>query len=147
MKYSVGQILYVVLNKKNQVYPMQVVEIITKRTLSGEAIQYLLQGGLDSSTTILLENVDGEIYESAEEVKETLTHRATTQIAKIVALAERKSQEWYSSPSEEIKSAQPQQASPTQEIPVNDRTVPVRLSDGTIANVKLPDGSSSEVLI
>jgi hypothetical protein len=34
--YSIGQVLFVVLNKKSQIYPMQVIEIITKKTLQGE---------------------------------------------------------------------------------------------------------------
>ena len=43
MNYSVGQILFVVLNKKGQVYPMQVIEEIRKKTLKGEVTTYVLQ--------------------------------------------------------------------------------------------------------
>jgi len=97
MAYRVGQVLFVVLHKKMQVYPMMVVEEITKRTMKGEETNYVLQGGVDPSTTILLNQVDGEIFESADEAKYVLTNRATAQIEKIVDAAVSKASEWYSS--------------------------------------------------
>jgi len=56
--YIVGQVLYFVLSKKNQVYPMQVVEIITKKTLAGEEVSYILQAGPEKETKITFDQVD-----------------------------------------------------------------------------------------
>ena len=97
MKYSVGQILFVIMNKKNQVYPMQVVEEITKKTLRGEVTNYVLQGGSSIESTIMLDQVDGEVFDSADEVRRILQARASAQINKLVSAAVDKSKEWYES--------------------------------------------------
>ena len=94
--YYIGQVVFVVLNKKHQIYPMQVVETVTKKTLKGEEVNYYLQAGSDKNTTVLLNEVDGEIFTSAESAKTTLIDRATIQITKLVESAEKKSKEWYS---------------------------------------------------
>ena len=52
MIYQIGQILFVVLAKKNQVYPMRIVEVITKKSLKGEEVKYLLQAGSDPATRL-----------------------------------------------------------------------------------------------
>jgi hypothetical protein len=95
MKYDVGQILFVVLNKKGQVYPMQVIEEITKKTLKGEEKNYVLQGGADTDSKVLLDKVDGEIFHSAVEARDALISRATAQIDRLVSNAVLKSKEWY----------------------------------------------------
>ena len=112
---------------------MMVVEEITKRTMRGEETNYVLQGGSDSSTTILLNKVDGEIFESADEAKYVLTNRATAQIEKIVDDAVVRAAEWYSS--------QPENESTSQEVmslsSSNDPAeVKIELPDGTVANLK-----------
>lgn len=93
--YEIGQVVFVVLSKKQQIFPMQVVETVTKKTLQGEEIKYCLQAGSDKSTKIMLDQLDGEIFTSAEESKNTLVARATTQIHALVDSAEKKANEWY----------------------------------------------------
>jgi hypothetical protein len=133
MSYRVGQVLFVVLNKKMQVYPMMVVEEITKRTMRGEETNYVLQGGSDSSTTILLNQVDGEIFESADEAKYVLTNRATAQIEKIVDDAVVRAAEWYSSPPENESTSQEVMSLSSSNDPAE---VKIELPDGTVANLK-----------
>jgi len=138
MKYRVGQILFAVLNKKMQVYPMMVVEEITKKTLYGEETNYVLQGGSDHSSTILLDKVEGEIFESAEEAKYVLTTRATSRIERIVDNAVEKAAEWYQTKekdaSDQVMSLQTQ----TSQVEETDAdTVKVELPDGTMANLKM----------
>lgn len=131
MKYKVGQILFVILNKKGQVYPVQVIEEITKKTLRGEEVNYVLQGGSESDSTIMLDKLDGEIFDSAEEAKNTLISRATEQIENIVASAIKKSIEWYSKekkPIEELKQ---------EFVSTDDSTAIVHLPDGTKARLKV----------
>ena len=132
MSFFVGQILFVVLNKKSQVYPMLVVEEITKKTLQGEDTNYVLQGGADSSSTVLLTQVDGEIFESAEEARNSLVAKATEQIDRIVLTAINKSKEWYSQAINEQKSTV-HELPPT--INLQDDTT-VLLPDGTVARIK-----------
>lgn len=133
MKYSVGQILFVVLDKKVQVYPMQVVEEIRKKTLKGEVTTYVLQGGSDANSTVELDQVDGEIFESSEEVRQVLLTRVTNQITKIVESAITRSKEWYGTqPSNArddiLESDAPQSSVGTETL--------VTLPDGTKARLK-----------
>lgn len=130
MSYRVGQILFVVLNKKVQIYPMMVVEEIVKRSLDGESVNYVLQGGSDSSSTILLNQVDGEIFESADEAKYVLTERATEQIQKMVDAAIEKSEKWYKN-REEVNVEEKNKI-----MELSQESIKITLSDGTIANLK-----------
>lgn len=137
MRYAVGQIIYVILNKKGQVYPMRIIEEITKKTLSGEEVNYVLQVGKDSAATMLLNDVEGEIYETPEEARTVLIERATRQIEKIVSLAYDKSKEWYQQTSSQLQQS-------LQEIhelppPVITKDNVVTLPDGTVARLKLPN--------
>lgn len=95
MKYSIGQVLYIVLNKEAKVYPVQVVEELVKRTLEGEQVTYLVQGGLNVDSKIPLSDIDGEIFDTPEKVKSILLERANTTITKLVNNALSKAQEWY----------------------------------------------------
>jgi hypothetical protein len=136
MKYRVGQILFAVLNKKMQVYPMMVVEEITKKTLYGEETNYVLQGGSDHSSTILLDKVEGEIFESAEEAKYVLTTRATSRIEQIVDSAVEKAAEWYQSKEKDVSDQVMSLQTQTSQVETAD-AVKVELPDGTIANLKM----------
>ena len=93
--HTIGQVLFVVFTKKNQVYPMQVVEVIIKKTLQGEEVRYLFRGGSDKGTNLFLDQVDGEVFDSADKARSTLVVRATTQINRLVDNALAKSKEWY----------------------------------------------------
>jgi hypothetical protein len=137
MIYQIGQILFVVLAKKNQVYPMRIVEVITKKSLKGEEVKYLLQAGSDPTATLMLDQIDGEVFKSAEEAKTILTKRATSQVAKLVNVAVTKSKEWYGTglPTKEVFDDEINEVpSKSQEEGVSS----VMLPDGTVATVKLP---------
>ena len=137
--YTIGQILYVVLTKKNQVYPMQVIEVITKKTLKGEDISYVLQAGSDSSSTVMLDKIDGEVFETAEKARVVLTKRATAQIDRLIDAAVKKSKEWYEKDRGAPVSPQTIDDLPdfdTQEVKETHTTV--TLPDGTVAKLKMP---------
>lgn len=97
MSYTVGQILYVVLRKEPNVYPMQVVEEITKKTLDGEITSYMVRAGKDATKVLPIAEVDGEIFDSAEAAKKTLIDRVSQAILHRVEKAVESAQEWYPS--------------------------------------------------
>lgn len=154
--YSVGQVLFVVLAKKGQVYPMQIVEVITKKTLKGEEVQYVLQAGSDKNTTVLFDQIDGEVFDSSEKVRAVLTKRATAQVTRMVDTAASKAKQWYGSAAPTATSSSPQtiddlpdfNADPEekeQELEAQPPSPPeetgpmsVMMPDGTIAKIKLP---------
>lgn len=142
--YKIGQILYVVLSKKSHVYPMQVIEVITKKTLSGEEVRYVLQAGSDQSTTVFLDQVDGEVFDSAEVVRDTLVKRATKVVNKLVDVAVAKSTQWYRVKEQEPQSiddlpdftSQMIEDADTKHESQSDATVV--LPDGLVAKIKMP---------
>lgn len=97
MMHHIGQVLFVVLSKKHQIYPMQVIEIDTKKTLQGEEVKYCLQAGTDKTTKIMLDQIEGEIFESSEEARDALVSRATIQIHAMIDAAQKKALSWYGS--------------------------------------------------
>lgn len=149
MKLNVGQILYVVLNKQTAVYPMQVIEEITKKTLNGVEVDYILRGGGSDSknSSIRLGDVDGEVFETAEKAKEILTYRVVDTIQKRVDAAVAKAKEWYPSSFEETSKKQ----EPTlrtkrivQEENGDDDGAVIDLGNGLTARVKLPVGFETQ---
>jgi len=95
MSYKVGQVLFVVLRKEPNVYPMQVVEEITKKTLEGEVTTYMLRAGSDPNKVLSISDIDGEIFDSADNAKKTLFDRVSQSINYRVEQAVAKAKEWY----------------------------------------------------
>jgi len=140
--YEIGQVLYVVLSKKNQVYPMQVVETITKKTLRGEEISYVLQAGPDKSSRVSLDQVEGEVFETSEKVRRTLLQRASSQIGKLVDVATKKSSEWYGEPETQAQTIHELPDLITSEN--EDKTQAesyqtVTMPDGSVVKVRMPE--------
>lgn len=154
MKYSVGQVIYVILNKEMRIFPMQCVEEICKKTLAGEATSYVVQGGIDTKARVDISEVDGEIFDTAEKAKQALTERALANINRLVDAATQKAKEWYpnafeatTSIDEVITKKRRQKRVETTEAIVEDQfnEPPVEqqmitLPDGTVAkvNIKIP---------
>jgi len=138
MNYRVGQVLFIIMHKKLQVYPMMVIEEITKRTLKGEEKNYVLQGGPDANTTILLNQVEGEVFDSPEEAKKMLISRATAQIERIVDASVEKASQWYQTNNEKDVEVQLQHEVTQKDVTSENEgeTIKVHLPDGTIANLK-----------
>ena len=141
MEYNVGQILYFVLKKDSKVIPMQVYEEITRKTMDGLKIDYVVKVGSDENTTLKISEIEGDIFSSPEEAITILTEKAKSSITKLVSMAQDKAKIWY-----EMKPAKIERVAIDSEEEVihfepknndNDR-MKVKLSDGTIANIKLP---------
>lgn len=95
MNYKVGQVLYVILRKEASIYPMQVVEEITKKTLEGELTTYMVRAGADPNKVLPINDIDGEVFDSAEKAKKTLIDRVSNSITLRVERAVAKAREWY----------------------------------------------------
>jgi len=136
--YEIGQVVFVVLSKKQQIFPMQVVETVTKKTLQGEEIKYCLQAGSDKSTKIMLDQVDGEIFTSSEDARSTLIARASLQITRLVDSAVKKAKDWYAEEAKqelnELEIKEPK-ISFIEQDSVQDEVV---LPDGNVARIKFP---------
>ena len=93
-RYAVGQVLYVASSTSINVIPVQIVEELTKRTLAGEETTYVIRLGQDDKKMQLSE-VEGDIYESCDQMKLALINRITSSISKLIVVAEQKAVKWY----------------------------------------------------
>ena len=126
--YKVGQVLFVLMNKETKIIPVQIVEEIIKRTVSSETVNYIVRVG-KSGKQIQLSELDGEIFEEVEKLREVLISRVMSAMNGVVDNAVQKSNEWYE---------QPEVHSPLIENR-QEEVVPVQFADGKIANVKIPN--------
>ena len=139
--YQVGQVLFIILNKKQQVIPVQVTEQVVRRSLNGEEISYSVSiPNRDENRILELDSIDGEVFESIDSVREYMLEQTTQIIAAITdrALKVAKNRFDYDGPlisdlghdlvmpSSQEKSDEPD-------------SVKVELEDGTMANVKIPN--------
>lgn len=97
MSYRVGQVLFVILKKEAGIYPMQVIEEITKKTLNGDETTYILRVGADPGKIIDISKIEDEVFDSAENAKKVLVERVTRAINFRVEQAVEKAKEWYPS--------------------------------------------------
>ena len=124
---------------------MRIIEVITKKTLKGEEVRYVLQGGSDRSTTVMMDQIDGEVFDNAQSARMTLTSRARKQIDKMVDAAIAKSKEWYGESTHETPRAEELPSLPPPDFEAEDveeqeqeAVQSIVLPDGTVAKVKLP---------
>jgi len=78
--YEVGTILWIIHTERPGLVAYRVVEEITKRTLDGEKIQYLVQPAMPKARTVQLESIKGRIFLNSEEAKNALVENATRAI-------------------------------------------------------------------
>jgi hypothetical protein len=139
VSYKIGQVLFVAPKGKTQLIPIQVVEEITKKTLKGDIVVYMVKPGSEGKM-IDIATVDGEIFETAAAAQKSLTERAARYIAKLVANSSQQAQSWYpnsfestTSSSNVIDITQERDVSPDE----MDGAI-ITLEDGTKARIKLP---------
>jgi len=152
--YKVGQVLFIILNKKQQVVPVQVTEQVVRRSLNGEEISYSVAvPGREDMKNIALEQIDGEVFTSIDKLRTQMFEHASSVIDMISSKAVNVAKNRFnydpgSSTSEDVLSASDvlinQSVSPGTQLPGtrdtdNDNSVKVDLGDGTVANVKLPE--------
>lgn len=142
-EYQVGQVVYIILDKKQQVFPVQIAEVIKKYTLDGEQINYkilLPEKGMEKKFYDL-EKLSSKVFETVEQVGEYLTDRFQTQLSSIMEAATIKS--YFFNPGEksvvqeadEIVSQEPQQEEEVveeNENPPEDHAEYIRDTDGNI---------------
>ena len=61
--YDVGQVIYIVSSRKMQVMPIVIAEEVIRKTLSGQAVTYLVKRD-ETSKTYDLTDMQGSIYET-----------------------------------------------------------------------------------
>ena len=78
--YEVGSVLWIIHTDRPGLMAYRVIEEITKKTLEGEQIQYLVQSATPKSKTVRLDQIKGNIFEDSEEAKQKMIENATKAI-------------------------------------------------------------------
>lgn len=101
MEYSVGQILYLILKKKQIVLPVRVVEQILRRTVEGEETKYIVEIPAKDHRMIQrpLDELNSEVFKDLSEAREILLANANSAIDNIIALASRSAKKHFVAPS------------------------------------------------
>jgi len=132
MSYKVGQVVYIILNKRQTVLPAQVVEETVRRTLNGEEVTYSVRVPNNTKKTYALAELDGDVYSSLGDVREKLVSNATAVIDDLINNARSAESNHFGPPPE----PSPHAATPNG---VDESvTHKITLEDGTVANVKMP---------
>ena len=128
MKLDVGQIIFIVAKKKQQVLPARVVEEIQKRTMQGEETLYSVEIPIAGKLkTAPLSELGCEVFSSVDDAKNFLMSNASSVIDELLNKAE-------SLASENFRPVIP--ATPD----VSRKNLKVKLENGAMANVKMPEG-------
>lgn len=140
--HNVGDIVYIVSNKKRQVLPAQVIEQINRKTLSGEQIQYqVLIAGAPSPVDLDSLSAVGKIFSSLEDVRISLYKQAEIAISQVIEDASNLASIHFGEVEEE---AETEPSADLVENEIGETAVPkakrvkVKLPDGTSASVSMP---------
>ena len=141
-KYSVGQVLYIVSGTKVSVYPIQIVEEVIHKRLDGEDTTYIYKMP-GNSNTLKLSDIDGEIFVTHADAKNTMLKRAENVISTLVEKAINAGSVFRGhnivSAAKVIndKKEDRNNLAPNRELSENTDRSLVRLPDGTLAKVNV----------
>jgi hypothetical protein len=137
MKYNIGQVLYVLLNKETKICPVQVVEEITKKSLDGESTIYVVRAG-KKNETLNLSDMDGQVFDSIDVLRKTLHDRITRTVDSVINGTLKRAQEWYPHV-QEVREYQneAESISPIEPLQLQEDTI-ITLPDGTVAKMRSP---------
>ena len=133
--YDVGQVLYVILEKKRAILPVRVTEQIVRRTVEGESISYKVS--VPGKNQIMsLTDLGNSHHASLDDVRKELLSNAESMINTMAEKAKAIADEFFeiqaSDPTEEILLP----AMVDTPVPAGD-VAKIDLGDGTIANIDL----------
>ena len=135
--YEVGSVLWVIHSDRPGLMAYQVIEEITKKTLEGEQIQYLVQSATKKSKTVKLDSIQGLIFEDSEEAKQKMIENATKAIDGMVIKIQANVDKLFNGVQEEpeVKSFPAPQSSQT----LKEGYQWMDMEDGRRVQVKLPE--------
>ena len=144
--YEVGAVLWIIHTDRPGLMAYRVVEEITKKTLEGEQIQYLVEAAVPKSKTVKLEAIKGNIYEDSEEAKQKMIENATKAIDGMVMKIQGNVDTFFGDTKlEEEESPKPKitrKRSPRKS-KTKEKLKPgyqwIELEDGTRAQIKIPE--------
>lgn len=84
--FSVGQVLFILMNDENQVLPVHVIERVTRETSSGQTTQYIVS--TSDGKKLILSKINGIPYSNIDDLRGTMISNVTRAIDNIISRAE-----------------------------------------------------------
>ena len=139
--YEVGTVVWIIHTDRPGLMAYRVVEEITKKTLEGEQVQYLVQAATPKAKTVRLETIKGAIYQDSEEAKMKLIENATKAIdgmvVKIQTLVDKNFNSVRTEP--EVLVSAPKVKRKQKSTKLKEGYQWMDLEDGTRVQVKIPE--------
>ena len=132
MNYKVGQILYMTNPENLKIIPVQVVEEVSRTTLTGTEITYIIQLPDKKKTTADIKVIKGEVYSSIDLLKKDMLEKATSSIENMINIAMTLSKEVFKTQDENIID----QNINNVQVETNDDIILVDLGNGVKAKMK-----------
>ena len=98
MSYTVGQVIYLLSRKDIKVYPVQVIEEVTRKTIEEELVSYVIKLPDEKETEVILDAVDAEVFTTIADVELKMMENASKQIKSFLEGAEKLSKVFKSIP-------------------------------------------------
>ena len=135
MDYKVGQVLYALSTKQMSVIPVQITERIVRETLEGEAVTHVAISATGKEISDI-RKVKAVFYENPDDVRDALISNVTEVIEGIVESAKSKASSTFNV---KIENKIEQPPAEGEEADADENKNVVTLSDGTVANVRMPE--------
>ena len=131
MDLNVGQVIYLLSSKGDNIYPAQVVEKIKRKTIHEEITSYIVCLPDKDSTTLSLDDVNASIFVNLPDVREKLLEVAKSRIDSLSSSATKLESRFNNI--EQVS----EDFSFEQELNSDDDTALVDLGNGKIAKINI----------
>mgnify|MGYP001603303324 CR=1 FL=1 len=84
--FSVGQILFMLMNDENQVLPVRIIERVTRETSNGHSTAYVVT--TSDGKDVVLSKINGIPYQNINDLRDVMLANVTKAINNIVSRAE-----------------------------------------------------------
>lgn len=84
MKYSVGQIVYLLGNKSFSILPALIVEEVTRKTIEEQTKQYILELPGENKKRVVLDNVNERVFNDIGELRQHMIENTKQSIEKLI---------------------------------------------------------------
>jgi len=137
--FRVGQIAYIILSKKKMIIPVKIVEQIIKRTENQEIIDWSLLIPEDDKP-FLMSSLDDRVFSTIEDAKNHLIEQAKRSILKMVEVCiGLQNEAWPNTQvNTQVKLLNTNNKINSDNPDLTADKIKITLSDGTVANVKVP---------
>jgi hypothetical protein len=128
--YSIGQVVYTILEKEMKVYPLQIIEQIIKKTIEGESIAYKVKVPSKKENNVRNLSDFKNIHTDLEIVKEYLVNNAKTNIEKMLNITSVAQERYFNTSIPNINLSEEE---------IDSKRIEVDLGSGMVGRIKEKD--------